>query len=92
MAQPKSSDSKDKTSKPTPTQLKAELEALQESANSQKATTRDLLMKIQTMKDVLKNDGKVGATMQQDHYRLQQMVSELRKIAGITDDELYVSN
>lgn len=94
MDQTKSSTSKDKTSeaKKTPTQLKAELADLQTAANDQKTKTRDLLMKIQSAKDILKDNGTVGISMTQDHYRLQQMVNKLRKVLDVKDEELITSS
>lgn len=83
------STSKDKTSpKKTPTQLKAELEDLQEAANTQKAKTRDLLMQIQSARDILKDNGTIGVSIQQDHYRLMQMVNQLRKVLDVKEEEL----
>ena len=96
MEQTKPSTSKDKTSqtekKKTPTELKAELADLQEAANQQKAKTRDLLMQIQSARDILKNNGKIGTSIQQDHYRLQQMVLTLRKVLDVKDEELVTDS
>lgn len=94
--QTKASPSKDKTSqtekKKTPTELKAELTDLQEAANLQKAKTRDLLMQIQSARDILKNNGTIGTSIQQDHYRLQQMVLNLRKVLDVKEEELVTSS
>ena len=96
MDQTKTSPSKDKTSqtekKKTPTELKAELTDLQEVANQQKAKTRDLLMQIQSARDILKNNGTIGVSIQQDHYRLQQMVLNLRKVLDVKEEELVTSS
>lgn len=96
MDQTKASPSKDKTSqtekKKTPTELKAELTDLQEAANQQKAKTRDLLMQIQSARDILKNNGTIGVSIQQDHYRLQQMVLNLRKVLDVKEEELVTSS
>ena len=75
-----------KTKKPTPTELKAELEDLRESA----ATTRQRLTKsevtLQKARNILKSDGSPGMTLTQDHYRLSQMVAELRKLLDVTSE------
>ena len=77
---------KTKTKKPTPTELKAELEDLRESA----ATTRQRLTKsevtLQKARNILKSDGSPGMTLTQDHYRLSQMVAELRKLLDVTSE------
>lgn len=49
---------------------------------------RDLEVKIQKARDILKDEGTPGVTMQQDHYRLAMMVKDLRKLLNVVPDEV----
>ena len=72
-----------KSKKPTPTQIKAELEDLKESTQNLRTRQRDTEVLIQRVKNVLKDEGTPGASIIQDHYRLKNMVDDCRKILGV---------
>ena len=92
-ASPSSSGKKGQTSsetkKPTPTQVKAELEDLKESTRALRAQARDREILIQRAKDILKQEGTPGMSMNQDHHRLATQVKELRKLLEVNPEEIY---
>ena len=49
---------------------------------------RDLEVKIQKAKTLLKTEGTPGMTMNQDHYRLKTMVDDLRKLFDVTPEQI----
>jgi hypothetical protein len=51
-----------------------------------------LLIKIQSARDILKDNGTIGVSIHQDHYRLSQQVDALRKLLGVTPEELTIRN
>lgn len=69
--------------KPTPTQVKKELEDLKVVAGDRQLRIRKTEEKIQRVRDILKTDGDPGLTMTQDHYRLKTAVDQIRKILEI---------
>ncbi|UOW93115.1 hypothetical protein SEA_NOSHOW_47 [Mycobacterium phage NoShow] len=77
-----------KAKKPTLAETRAELEDLRSSA----ATTRQKLTQseitFQRARTILRNEGTPGLSMQQDHYRLQTMISDLRKLFRVEPDEV----
>lgn len=76
----------EKPKKPTPTQLKQELTDLTEVANARMTRIRDTEIKIQKCRTILKNDGKPGLSLTQDHFRLKTMVDELRKLLDVVGE------
>lgn len=77
-----------KAKKPTPTQVKAELTDLQEVAGKRLSRIRDLEVLNQRTRDILKRNGTPGATLVNDHYRLQTQIDELRKLHDVQDVQL----
>ncbi len=76
------------TKKPTPTQLRKELEDLQRVSAARMTRVRDLEVQAQKARNILKSEGTTGLTLQQDHYRLAQMVGELRKLLDVKPEEI----
>lgn len=76
------------TKKQTPTQVKAELADLQTLSAARMRRIRDLEVEKQKAKDVLKDDGTPGLTLQQDHYRMKQMIEQCRKILGVVPEQI----
>ncbi len=72
-----------KTKKPTPTQLKAELEDLRASALKSRQQLTKAEVTLQQVRTAVKSDGQPGLTMNQDHYRLKQQIDAVRKILGV---------
>ena len=75
-----------KSSKPTPTQLRAENEDLKKIAKERMIRIRDTEIKIQQAKTILKSEGTPGISMTQDHFRLSQMVDNLRKLFDVAPE------
>ena len=76
------------TKKPTAAEVRAELSDLKESAaaSRQKLTQHEITF--QKARNLLRSEGTPGMTMQQDHYRLAQMVAELRKLFKVEPEEV----
>lgn len=74
------------TKKPTPTQVKAELEDLKVSAAATRQRLAQSEIKLQKARTILKSDGTPGMTLTQDHYRLSQMVEQLRKLLDVAGE------
>jgi hypothetical protein len=49
---------------------------------------RDLEVQNQKARNILKSEGTPGMTMTQDHYRLAQMVKDLRKLFDVVPEEI----
>ena len=49
---------------------------------------RDLEVQTQKARSILKAEGTPGMTIQQDHYRLAQMVKKLRKLLDVQPEEI----
>lgn len=78
-------DSKQQDKKPRKTvaAVSAELTDLQETAASRMTRIRDQEIQIQKIRDLVKTEPSPGHTIQQDHYRLTQVIAEIRKLVGI---------
>ena len=74
------------TKKPTPTQVKQELEDLKASATATRQRLTQAEVKLQRARTILKSDGSPGMTLTQDHYRLSQMVEQLRKLLDVAGE------
>ena len=81
-----SSSTTTKAKKPTPTELKAELEALRESAGAARQRLTKSEVTLQKARTILKSDGTPGMSLSQDHYRLSQMVADLRKLLDVAGE------
>lgn len=77
-----------KGKKPTAAETRAELADLQESAavTRQKLTQSEITF--QKARSILRDEGTPGTTLQQDHYRLAQMVKDLRKLFRVEPEEI----
>lgn len=74
--------------KPTLTEVQAELTDLKESASATRQRLTQSEITYQKARSILRSEGTPGMTMQQDHYRLAQMVSELRKLFKVEPEEI----
>lgn len=77
-----------KAKKPTAAETRKELEDLRQSAE----TTRQRLTKSeitrQRARTILKSEGTPGMSLQQDHYRLTNMIRDLRKLFEVEPEEI----
>jgi len=80
---PPPNDPTEKAKKPTPTQVKAELEDLKASAMATRQKLTQAEINLQKVRTILKSDGRPGMNIMQDHHRLSQQVAEARKVLGI---------
>ena len=78
--------STEKPKKPTPTQLKAELEALKEVATARMTRIRDTEILLQKIRTAIKSDGRPGMSLSQDHFRLKTQLDGVRRLLGVTGE------
>lgn len=78
--------STEKPKKPTPTQLKAELEALKEVATQRMTRIRDTEILLQKIRAAIKSDGRPGMSLSQDHFRLKTQLDGVRRLLGVTGE------
>lgn len=78
--------SQEKAKRPTPTQLKAELEALKEVAGQRMTRIRDTEILLQKVRTAIKSDGKPGLSLSQDHFRLKTQLDAVRKLLDVTGE------
>lgn len=79
---------KDAEKKPRKTvaAVSAELTDLQEVAATRQTRIRDLEVQIQKIRDLVKTQPVPNSTLQQDHYRLSNVVTDIRKLVGLPVD------
>lgn len=81
-----SSDTPPKKKAPTKAEVQAELDALAPVAAARMLRIRDLEVKIQRAKDLLKETALPGITLERDYHRLTRMVRELRELLEVIPD------
>lgn len=86
MTEQQESSQETKLKKPTPTQLKAELEALKEVATQRMTRIRDTEILLQKIRTAIKSDGRPGMSLSQDHFRLKTQLDGVRKLLGVTGE------
>ena len=86
MTEQQESSQETKRKKPTPTQLKAELEALKEVATARMTRIRDTEILLQKIRTAIKSDGRPGMSLSQDHFRLKTQLDEVRNLLGVTGE------
>ena len=84
MAETKTTKSGQLTAK----EAREKLAALEPVAAARMVRIRDLEVKIQKAKTILKSEGTPGMTMNQDHFRLKGMVEDLRKLFEVEPEEI----
>ncbi|AGI12308.1 hypothetical protein FF47_39 [Mycobacterium phage FF47] len=79
---------KDAEKKPRKTvaAVSAELNDLQDVAKTRQTRIRDLEIQIQKIRDLVKTQPAPNSTLQQDHYRLSNVVKDIRKLVGLPVD------
>lgn len=86
MTEQQESSQETKPKKPTPTQLKAELEALKEVATQRMTRIRDTEILLQKIRMAIKSDGRPGMSLSQDHFRLKTQLDGVRRLLGVTGE------
>lgn len=79
-----------KVKPPSAAQIRKELEELKPVAAARQIRIRDLEMKLQKARTLLKSDGPVGGSIQSDHYRLYNIIKDLRKLLDIKEQDISV--
>lgn len=87
---PTTTEAPAKAKKPTPTEIRKELEDLKPVAAARMMRIRTLEVQAQRCRDLLKDDGRPGMTMNEDHHRLAEIVKGLRKILNVTPGEVTI--
>jgi hypothetical protein len=78
----------EKAKTPTAKEVRAKLADLEPVAAARMIRIRELEVTAQRARQVLKSEGTPGMTLQQDHYRLSQMVQDLRKILDVKPEQI----
>lgn len=76
------------TKKQTAAEARKELSDLRESALATRQKLTQSEITFQKARSILRGEGTPGLTMQQDHYRLAQMVKDLRKLFRVEAEEI----
>lgn len=77
-----------KAKTPTAKEVREKLAALEPVAAARMIRIRELEVTAQRARTALKSEGTPGMTMQQDHYRLSQIVADLRKLFDVTPEQI----
>ena len=77
-----------KAKPPTVKEVRAELADLKDSAAASRKQLTQHEITFQRARAILRNEGTPGMTMNQDHFRLAQMVADLRKLFKVEPEEV----
>lgn len=82
------SDTPPAKKKPTAAETRKELEDLRTSALATRQRLTAAEVTAQRARTILKSEGTPGMSLQQDHYRLTNMVRDLRKLLQVEPEEI----
>lgn len=80
---PAQKESAEKKPRKTVAAVSAELNDLQEVAGTRQTRIRDLEVKMQQVRDLVKTTPNPNDTIQQDHHRLSTVIEQIRTIVGL---------
>ncbi|AZS06603.1 hypothetical protein SEA_JACOREN57_36 [Mycobacterium phage JacoRen57] len=72
----------------TAKEARDKLAALEPVAKERMLRIRDLEVKLQKARTLLKSEGTPGMTMNQDHFRMKGMIEDLRKLLDVTPEQI----